>query len=104
MSAAPVTQPVSAWIGEFVVLAALWGASFLFMRMGASEFGPLPTAGMRVLLASTTWLALFCLAAAAGAAGVAAAIFKPRRSFTLNLFDMARTLFGFSMRQRVRPR
>ena len=52
MSAAPVTQPVSAWIGEFVVLAALWGASFLFMRMGASEFGPLPTAGMRVLLAT----------------------------------------------------
>ena len=38
MSAAPVTQPVSAWIGEFVVLAALWGASFLFMRLGASEF------------------------------------------------------------------
>lgn len=52
MSAAPVTQPVSAWIGEFVVLAALWGASFLFMRMGASEFGPLPTTGMRVLLAT----------------------------------------------------
>jgi len=52
MSTAPATQPVSAWIGEFVVLAALWGASFLFMRMGAAEFGPLPTAGLRVLLAT----------------------------------------------------
>lgn len=46
------TQPVSAWIGEFILLASLWGASFLFMRMGASEFGPLPTAGLRVALAT----------------------------------------------------
>lgn len=40
------------WIGEFILLAALWGASFLFMRLGASEFGPLPTAGLRVALAT----------------------------------------------------
>lgn len=46
------TRPVSAWVGEFVLLASLWGASFLFMRMGASEFGPLPTAGLRVSLAT----------------------------------------------------
>ncbi len=46
------SKPVSAWIGEFVLLASLWGASFLFMRMGASEFGPLPTAGLRVTLAT----------------------------------------------------
>ena len=49
---APATPPVSAWLGEFVLLAALWGASFLFMRLGASEFGPLPTAGLRVALAT----------------------------------------------------
>lgn len=49
---APTTQPVSAWLGEFLLLSALWGASFLFMRLGASEFGPLPTAGLRVLLAT----------------------------------------------------
>ncbi len=49
---APATKPVSAWLGEFVLLAALWGASFLFMRLGASEFGPLPTAGLRVALAT----------------------------------------------------
>jgi drug/metabolite transporter (DMT)-like permease len=40
MSAAPVTQPAPAWIGEFVLLAALWGASFLFMRMGAQSLAP----------------------------------------------------------------
>ena len=37
---------------EFVLLAALWGASFLFMRLGANEFGILPTAGLRVALAA----------------------------------------------------
>jgi drug/metabolite transporter (DMT)-like permease len=40
------------WVGEFFLLSALWGASFLFMRLGAAEFGPLPTAGLRVLLAT----------------------------------------------------
>ena len=34
--------------GELVTLAALWGASFLFMRMGAGEFGPVPLAAVRV--------------------------------------------------------
>jgi drug/metabolite transporter (DMT)-like permease len=29
-------------------LAALWGASFLFMRLGAGEFGPVALAGLRV--------------------------------------------------------
>lgn len=49
---APATQPVSAWLGEFVLLSALWGASFLFTRLGAAEFGPLTTAGLRVALAT----------------------------------------------------
>ena len=35
-------------ITELVVLAALWGASFLFMRMGAAEFGPLALSAVRV--------------------------------------------------------
>lgn len=39
-------------IGELVLLAALWGASFLFMRVGAPEFGPIALAAMRVGLAS----------------------------------------------------
>ena len=43
---------MSSWLGEFVLLAALWGASFLFMRLGAAEFGPIVTAGLRVALAT----------------------------------------------------
>ena len=35
------------WVAEFVLLAAIWGSSFLFTRLGAAEFGPLPTAGLR---------------------------------------------------------
>lgn len=37
---------------ELLLLAAIWGASFLFMRLGAGEFGPLALAGLRVLGAS----------------------------------------------------
>ncbi|WP_311220819.1 MULTISPECIES: DMT family transporter [unclassified Acidovorax] len=46
------TSAAPSWVGEFVLLAALWGASFLFMRLGAAEFGALPTAGLRVGLAT----------------------------------------------------
>ena len=46
------------WVGEFIVLSGLWGASFLFMRLGAVEFGPLPTAGLRVALAALFLLPL----------------------------------------------
>lgn len=37
---------------DLVLLAALWGASFLFMRMGAHEFGATALAFVRVLVAS----------------------------------------------------
>lgn len=33
---------------ELVALAALWGGSFLFMRMGAGEFGPFALVALRV--------------------------------------------------------
>jgi drug/metabolite transporter (DMT)-like permease len=48
-------------IAEFVLLAALWGSSFMFMLMGATEFGPWATAGLRVAVASAVllpWLVL----------------------------------------------
>lgn len=35
--------------GTMLLLAAVWGASYLFMRMGAGEFGALPLAGMRAI-------------------------------------------------------
>ena len=36
---------------ELVVLAALWGASFLFMRIGAPEMGPVGLIAIRTLVA-----------------------------------------------------
>ena len=45
-------------IGELVLLAALWGASFLFMRLGAHEFGPIALAAVRVGLASAMLIPL----------------------------------------------
>jgi len=45
-------------IGELVLLAALWGASFLFMRLGAYEFGPIALAAVRVGLASAMLIPL----------------------------------------------
>jgi drug/metabolite transporter (DMT)-like permease len=43
---------------EFILLAAIWGASFLLMKLGASDFGPFLTAFLRVLLASLFLLPL----------------------------------------------
>jgi drug/metabolite transporter (DMT)-like permease len=49
---APPTQKSRRWLIDLVLLASLWGASFLFMRAGAAEFGALPTAAVRVLIAT----------------------------------------------------
>jgi drug/metabolite transporter (DMT)-like permease len=43
---------------EFILLAAIWGASFLLMKLGAADFGPFLTAFLRVLLASAFLLPL----------------------------------------------
>ena len=51
-------QPKKPWRTDFVLLAALWGSSFLFMRLGTVEFGPLPTAGVRVAIAALFLLPL----------------------------------------------
>jgi drug/metabolite transporter (DMT)-like permease len=37
---------------DFILLAAIWGASFLFMRIATVEFGALPTAALRVAIAT----------------------------------------------------
>jgi drug/metabolite transporter (DMT)-like permease len=42
--------------GELTLLAAIWGASFLFMRLGAAEFGPVALAAMRVIGATLVLL------------------------------------------------
>jgi drug/metabolite transporter (DMT)-like permease len=46
---------------ELFVLAALWGASFLFMRVGAPELGPVPLIALRVGIAAAV-LAPFAFA------------------------------------------
>lgn len=45
-------------LADFLLLAAIWGASFLFTRLGVGEFGPLPTAFMRVAIAAAFLLPL----------------------------------------------
>lgn len=37
---------------ELVLLAAIWGASFLFMRVAVPEFGPIPLIALRVGIAA----------------------------------------------------
>jgi drug/metabolite transporter (DMT)-like permease len=45
-------------MAELLALAALWGASFLFMRLGAADFGPVVLAALRVGLAALVLLPL----------------------------------------------
>ena len=45
-------------LGELITLAALWGASFMFMRMGAAEFGPVALSAVRVIGAALFLLPL----------------------------------------------
>ncbi len=49
------------WVTDFVLLAAIWGSSFLFTRVGVVEFGPLPTAFVRVAIASLFLIPLLWL-------------------------------------------
>ncbi len=58
MTAPRVGKP---WLPDFILLAALWGSSFLFMRLAVVDFGALPTAGMRVVVASLVLLPLLLL-------------------------------------------
>lgn len=52
------TPTSRAWMLEFVLLAALWGSSFLFTRLAIQDFGPVPTAGLRVMIAVVLLLPL----------------------------------------------
>ena len=45
-------NPPLPWKADFVLLSAIWGASFLFMRLAVVEFGALPTAAVRVGIAA----------------------------------------------------
>ena len=62
---APDSAP--SWILEFIALAAIWGASFLFTRISTVAFGPLATAGLRVGIAALVLVPLMLLRGHAGA-------------------------------------
>ena len=49
------------WIVDFLLLAAIWGSSFLFMRIAVVEFGPVPTAAVRVTIAAAFLLPMLWL-------------------------------------------
>ena len=65
-AAAEMKKKARGWAVDLVLLAALWGASFLFMRIGAAEFGAIPTAGVRVTIAALVLLPLMWLRGQAG--------------------------------------
>jgi len=44
-------------LARLILLAAIWGGSFLFMRVAAPPLGPIATADLRVLLAGAALLA-----------------------------------------------
>ena len=48
-------------LAELLLLGALWGASFLFMRMGATEFGPIALVFVRVAGAAALLLPMLLL-------------------------------------------
>lgn len=46
------------WLLLFIAIAAIWGSSFLFMRVAAAEFGALPTACLRMGIGALVMLPL----------------------------------------------
>ena len=48
-------MPLAALL-QLILLGAIWGASFLFIKIGVSEIGPLTFATMRVLIGALTLL------------------------------------------------
>ena len=64
-----------AHVAQLLVLAALWGASFLFIRVGVLEFGVAPLMALRVGIGAAVLVAMLL---ARGGAGTALATLKAR--------------------------
>lgn len=96
---ATIAQPMSpASLARLLALSAIWGASFLFMRMGAPVLGAVPLVACRVLFAAI-FLAL-----------VGAALRKPldmrrnaRHYLVLGLFNSALPFVLFAFAARTLP-
>lgn len=78
---------------DLVVLGALWGASFLFMRVAAPEFGPIPLIAVRVTIAAVILLPLLLrtqgLMPLRGAAGPLALVGATSTAIPFTLFAFA---------------
>lgn len=48
-------------LAQLISLAAMWGGSFLFMRMGAAEFGPIALVAVRVIGAALMLMPMLVL-------------------------------------------
>lgn len=46
---------------DLLLLAAIWGSSFLFIRLSVGDFGPIALSGMRTLIAGVTLLPILFL-------------------------------------------
>ena len=77
---------------DLLLLAALWGASFLFMRLAVPQFGALPLAALRVAGAALLLLAL--LAARSGLGGMRA---HWRPIAVIGITNSALPFLGFSL-------
>ena len=65
MTAPATSTPLSpGHLLELIALGALWGGSFLFMRIAAPEFGPIALIALRVTLAALLMLPLLLHASA----------------------------------------
>ena len=82
MTAGPSALKNKRWLNDFMLLAAIWGSSFLFMRIAVVDFGPLPTAAVRVGIAAAFLLPLVLLR------GLGGVLLKNwRRVFLVGLFN-----------------
>jgi len=79
---------------EFLLLAAIWGSSFLFMRQASLAFGPLPMAFVRVAVAA---LFLLPLMLARGQAGALRRHWRPVLLCGLVNSAIPFALFGFAL-------
>jgi len=78
---------------ELVLLGAIWGASFLFMRLAAPEFGPVALSGIRIAIA-----AIFLLGLLAWRGGASALLDKALPLSALGAMNSALpfTLFAYA--------
>lgn len=54
-------QARAPWLLDFLMLAAIWGSSFMFTQIATREFGALPTAGLRVIIATGVLVPLLAM-------------------------------------------